>query len=317
LHCASREGSGHQNYPASQPHVTSIKAKLPEHINDLIMNKKFCDLFIYFNRPRDNQFSTLLYTDFFKYWSSYRKENDIQRGISNPSSNANNEYAITDASPFIVYNNAIYANRIVIKMQTNVGDFNLGNLRIANDKVINDPLYDYSYASVPKTWKVQKLNDSNVWQNIIEFDGNSERSDSSEIIPKDGHLELFYGVNIPEEYNETFNLIDYTTESLLPSLDNLIGDAYIINYSSSSAGNLKVWNGTIWETNTLEYGWSVYEDTFAKSNGVVSRSFNPLSYASGSAQVYREFEKMKGGQDGRKYKRNNREIERTETLPNF
>lgn len=243
------------------------------------------------NRPRYYMPSR---KDFFKYWSSYRKEDDIQRGISKPSANINNEYDIVDVSPFVVYNDAIYANRIVIKMQTNVGTFNLGNLRIGNDKVINDPLYDYSYASVPKTWRVQKLNDNNVWQNIIEFNSNSERSDGSEVVPKDGHLELFYGVKIPEAYNETFNLIDYTTESLLPASNNLIGEAYIVNYSSSSAGVLKVWNGSLWETNTLEYGWSIYEDNFTKSNGVISRPANPLSYVSGSAQVYREFEKMKG-----------------------
>jgi len=62
--------------------------------------------------------------DKFKYWTSYRKENGIERGISNiPSGDS---YYIDDAAPFIVYKDEVPANRVVVKMQTGVGDVNLG-----------------------------------------------------------------------------------------------------------------------------------------------------------------------------------------------
>jgi hypothetical protein len=232
--------------------------------------------------------------DFFKYWSSYRVEDGTQRGISSSSANANSEYFISDAAPFVSYVDPIYANRIVIKMQTNVGSYNLGTLRTQDDKVINDPLYNYSYASVPKKWKVQKLNDSNAWVDIISFSGNSLRSDGSPIVPKDGHVEIFYGVSIPAGYSETFTFLGYTSESLLPEVDQNIGNAYVVGYSSSSAGILKVWNGSQWTTQTLEYKWSIYEDDIVKMNGLVTTPVNPMYYMVGANKIYREFEKING-----------------------
>ena len=255
------------------------------------INNSYIDNVRSSNRPRYYLPSR---KDFFKYWSSYRKEDNVERGISFPSPDANSEYKITDAVPFIKYVDPIYTNRIVIKMQTNVGSYNLGTLRMQNDKLINDPLYDYAKASVPKTWKIQKLKDDNVWEDIISFNGNSQRNDASPIIPKDGHVEIFYGVKIPAGYSNTFTFLGYTTESLLPELDQNIGNAYIINYSSASAGVLKVWNGSSWTTQTLEYGWSLYEDNIIKLNGLVNSVVNPLYYMVGATKIYREFEKING-----------------------
>lgn len=56
----------------------------------------------------------------FKYWSSIRKKNGAVIGISS-STAVSGEYAITDASPFIIYENTIYVNKIVVKTQKHQG----------------------------------------------------------------------------------------------------------------------------------------------------------------------------------------------------
>jgi hypothetical protein len=62
--------------------------------------------------------------DEFRYWTSYRTENNIERGIAKNISNS--LYYIDDSVPFVVYKDNVPTNRIVIKMQTNVGDVDLG-----------------------------------------------------------------------------------------------------------------------------------------------------------------------------------------------
>ena len=62
--------------------------------------------------------------DPFKYWTSFRTESGIEYGVSNKT--INGKHAIEDAAPFVVYKDKVPANRIVVKMQTNVGDFNSG-----------------------------------------------------------------------------------------------------------------------------------------------------------------------------------------------
>jgi len=49
--------------------------------------------------------------DTFKYWSSYRTEAGLERGIA--SNVVNDRNYIDDAAPYVVYKNAVPANRIV------------------------------------------------------------------------------------------------------------------------------------------------------------------------------------------------------------
>jgi len=74
-----------------------------------------------FNRPRYYMADK---NDKFKYWTSYRTESGIARGIANKL--VSGQHFIDDAAPFVVYQNQVPANRIVIKMQTNVGGIDLG-----------------------------------------------------------------------------------------------------------------------------------------------------------------------------------------------
>ena len=133
--------------------------------------------------------------DYFKYWSSYRTESGTERGISTPAASGIDGYGIDDACPFIVYKNPVNANRIVVKIQTNVGSVDLGSMRTTGDLVIEDPLFAYSNATVPQRFKIQVLKGSS-WVDAIEFNENSLRLDDSPIIPKDGHLEIFYGIKV-------------------------------------------------------------------------------------------------------------------------
>lgn len=126
--------------------------------------------------------------DKFKYWTSYRKEDGIERGIANKTTN--NINYIDDACPFIVYKKQVPCNRIVIKMQTNVGNVDSGSFQTITGPVAS-PFYGNSNKTIPNRFKVQVLK-NNSWVDILKIDENSKRSDNSEIIGPDGYLEIFY-----------------------------------------------------------------------------------------------------------------------------
>jgi hypothetical protein len=261
-------------------------------INKLrFINGKFFDNIRSGERPRYYMPSR---SDYFKYWTSYRKENGVERGISSPSQPVIAGYAMTDACPFIVYKEAINFNRLVIKMQTNVGSVNLGSIRLSNDTVISDPLYNYSNATVPASWKIQSLDEKNNWIDIIEFNENTRRSDGSPIVPKDGHVEIFYGIKVPKEYIGVFRFIDYSVETLLPNIGNIFGDAYVVNDDNLPNGKLKIWNGSDWDDFLLEYGWSLYEEDVIEKNGTISKPVNPYFYELNGKKTYREFDRTNG-----------------------
>lgn len=138
--------------------------------------------------------------DSFKYWTSFRTEQSgttsttVERGISNKavSQDGRLQYYIDDAAPFIVYKNQIPVNRIIVKMQTHVGDATIGNVFNGNSSD-SDPLYDAENSivnrTVPINWKIQYL-ENNVWQTAKTFT-NADNS-LSPLIGRDGYLELHY-----------------------------------------------------------------------------------------------------------------------------
>jgi hypothetical protein len=140
--------------------------------------------------------------DAFKYWTSFRTEQSgtsataVERGISNKSVTLNSrlQYYIDDAAPFIVYKSQIPVNRIIIKMQTHVGDSTIGNI-YNGDISIPDPFYDAENEivnrTVPINWKIQYLNNSNTWIDLKTFT-NADNS-VAPLIARDGYIELHYG----------------------------------------------------------------------------------------------------------------------------
>ena len=142
--------------------------------------------------------------DVFKYWTSFRYEADtanianIERGIANVNAGtlSETEYNIDDAAPFIVYKNPVPINRIIIKMQTHIGTFNMGNIYTqALGGQQSDPFYDapntVANRTVPVNWKIQYLDPANnTWTDAESF--TSAKIDGTPYINADGYFELQY-----------------------------------------------------------------------------------------------------------------------------
>ena len=277
-----------------------------------INNTKFVDSIRSGRRPR-YYFSSRF--DKFKYWNSYRKEAGEEFGISSTASTAfttgDASYKIKDCAPFVVYKNNVATNRIVVKMQTNLADpeaFGIngeflvpGNIRVGN-KIIEDPLQDVAKSSIPKRWKIQYLDENNNWTNAITFSETSTRTDGSRIVPWDGHVEIYYGIKIPERFKTNFHLYKYlNTTSQLPNTSSLStnvvdGDAYIVGSSTTSLGTLYIWSqeDEEWTIHGVEYGFSLLEDDDTKRVGLIKKVLNPDYFVIEGNNTYRDFIFIKG-----------------------
>ena len=267
-----------------------------------INNTKFVDSIRSARKPRYYFCSRF---DKFKYWNSYRKESGEEFGISSqaPTYFTNEEdpsYKIKDCVPFVTYKNEVAANRIVIKMQTNLSDPEgqvLKQIRINNNLII-DPFQDIKKSSVPKRWKIQYLDVNNNWINAINFNESSTRKDGSRIVPWDGHVEIYYGVKIPEQFKTNFHFYEYIdTEDQLPTMSTARdGDAYIIGSSTTEPGTLHVWSqdDEEWKTYGVEYGFSLLEDDDTKRVGLIKKILDPDYFNIGASDIYRDFIFIKG-----------------------
>lgn len=230
--------------------------------------------------------------DKFKYWSSYRTKFDstnnknIEYGLATtPVSGTTAPYYIQDAAPFVTYKTPVPANRLVIKMQTNVGTENLGNITTSTRKVVADPLYGTTNKTTPITWKVQVLQGS-TWTDAKSF--------TSDIVPTDGYVELSYGItNIPVAYTDNFVYAEeYASESLLPPV-SVKGYAYLIK-TGTAIGQYRVWNGTSYDAAfTPTYGWYQSVDGLSPTSSVLTELVSPPSYVSGTTK-YRDFQYIQG-----------------------
>jgi hypothetical protein len=245
--------------------------------------------------------------DLFKYWTSFRTEyglptprtgepeatteRQVDHGISFL---VNDRFYIEDAAPFVVYNSLIPTNKIVVKMQTNVGDVDLGNVRYGNDS-IPDPLYGDANKTTPIIWRVEKLNSDNSWETIIDFNEASVRSDGSPIIGSDGHVEVSYGLQIPEEYQSIFIFADTIPNvSLLPQFAPQ-GYTYLVKESDHDLGTMWIYVGEDWVSFTPNYSWQISDDTINYNSKFVTQVANPdyFTDVNGVAQ-FREFEWING-----------------------
>lgn len=234
--------------------------------------------------------------DDFKYWTSYRTEvvNNVTNEYGVSISNNSGQYYIYDAAPFIVYNEQVPANRIVVKMQTNVGEINNGPFRIGSNSSVPDPLYGESKKTTPKRWAIQKLNENNQWVEIISFNESSLRSNGSPIIGTDGYVELEYGLSIPSLFSDTFLFVgEIYSIDFLPDLAPL-GYAYLYKESETDRGTLYISDGGNWQTFTPEYSWSLGNSEVTRSTKVVHKLSNPDYYQNGSTTVFTEFDFLKG-----------------------
>jgi hypothetical protein len=177
--------------------------------------------------------------DPFKYWTSYRTESSVERGIATNFSGG--RYYVDDAAPFVVYKNRIPANRLIVKMQTGIGDIDLGPFRKASEE-FPDPFFGQDNASVPVRWSIQYLQD-NSWITAISFNENSLRPNDTPIIGADGYVEIYYGLKIPTRYSNFFRHAgEYRSRESLPPT-SISGYAYLVGATESSPGQYYVWNG--------------------------------------------------------------------------
>jgi len=232
--------------------------------------------------------------DQFKYWTSYRTENGTERGISNNISNGN--YYIDDAVPFVVYKDEVPTNRLIVKMQTNVGDIDLGPFTNASE-AFNDPFYGNANRTTPSRWKIQYLK-NNQWQDAYSFTENDLRENGSVIVDSDGYVELQYGLIVPDKYKDSFVFAETLSSStMLPNV-SLNGYAYLVIETDNHIGVFYIWDSATgqYETFIPNYGWYLGSEEIDNKTSFVTDITSPLSYTSTTDGTikYREFEYIQG-----------------------
>jgi hypothetical protein len=232
--------------------------------------------------------------DQFRYWTSYRTENGSEYGVAKRV--LNNTYFIDDAVPFVVYKESVPTNRIVIKMQTNVGDVDLGPF-VTNTGSINDPLFGEANKTTPSRWKIQYLDGTN-WTDLYvanEFDTRDDE-ENSPIIGSDGYLELEYGLIIPDAYKDIFIFAEQiSSDTLLPE-SNVTGYAYLVVETDGEVGTFHIWTGEEYETFDPIYGWKLGSETITNQTSFVDDLTSPSSFtdAIDGGTKYRQFQYLKG-----------------------
>jgi hypothetical protein len=241
------------------------------------------------NRPRYYMADK---NDAFKYWTSFRMDEGIIRGVANKFKNG--QHWIDDAAPFVVYENQVPANRIIVKMQTNVGSVDLGPFTNAAGS-FSDPFYGNANKTTPVKWKVQSLIGTE-WVDIINFNSGSTRRDGSSIIANDGYVELSYGLIVPEKYRDGFiRAEEYTSADWLPE-KAIKGYAYLIKPNENDLGEYHIWWDDKWDIFVPKYGWALEEETVDRLTNFVTDFTSPVKFTSeiDGRDIYREFQFIKG-----------------------
>jgi hypothetical protein len=234
--------------------------------------------------------------DEFRYWTSYRTEDNFERGIANNISNGLNY--IDDAVPFVIYKEQVPSNRVIVKMQTNVGSADLGPFT-TNTGSIADPLFGDANKTTPSRWKIQYLSD-NSWVDLYSFTESDTRADGSAIIGPDGYVELEYGLVIPEVYKDIFVYAETISSITLRPDAAPVGYAYLVIPNEGDQGTFYIYTGIGeddgYESFVPEYGWVLGSETITNQTNFVTDLTSPEQFidnVSGSV-VYREFAYMQG-----------------------
>ena len=239
--------------------------------------------------------------DQFKYWTSYRTEkestssaNTTERGIANRL--IGQSYYLDDAAPFVVYKNNVPSNRVIVKMQTNVGGVNLGPYQ-STIGTLADPFYGTVNKTTPVIWKIQVLQ-GNQWVTVQDFNFASRRPDGSAIVPDDGYVELSYGLKVPDQYKSRFIHAEVLSSTSLLPTDAVDGYAYLVVTSNIDKGTYHIWNNLdgIYEQFIPEYTWFLTDDSLDQTKHFVTDLTSPSSYIeTTTSQIkYREFEYIRG-----------------------
>jgi hypothetical protein len=246
--------------------------------------------------------------DQFKYWTSFRKEvgiptpisgaapteveSEVIRGVSffDPLTNIN---YIEDACPFVVYQDKVPTNKIVLKMQTNVGEVSLGDFRYNNETNIQDPLFGIENQTTPVRWRIEALKD-NSWQTLVSFDENSLQENGGSIINADGYVEVSYGLNVPIKYKDIFVFAgELSSETILPDFAPE-GYTYLIKQDENDIGTMHIFFDDQWETFSPNYDWQLSSQEISNSSKYITKLSNPEYFVVNDKKIYREFEFIEG-----------------------
>jgi len=240
--------------------------------------------------------------DEFKYWTSFRteivKENDtfksVERGIASKKNGSINY--IDDTAPFVVYKDPVPANRIIVKMQTNVGSVNLGPFTTSTGTV-QDPLHRLDYKTTPVVWKIQYLKENN-WVDAKSFKSTDTRLDGSPIVGSDGYVELQYGLILDLKYQTIFNYQETLSDvSQLPE-KSINGYAYLVITKTGERGKFYIWDAktSSYLNFVPEYGWKLAEETINNESSFIEDLTSPSYFDSDATgkKIYKEFEYVRG-----------------------
>ena len=220
---------------------------------------------------------------------------NTEYGIS--KNDINGRYAIEDCNPFVAYKTPVPANRLVVKVQTNIGSINLGPFRTTGSETLDDPFFGEQNKTVPKVFEVQYLTPNNQWQTAYEFNEASLREDQvSPVFGADGYLSLEYGIEIPVDYKNNFVFLETVRSvSSLPER-NLIGRAYLVVPNQGEKGVLHIFNGQTYDQFVPEYKWFIGTDGVYETTHFVTDFTNPEYYNESGETVptFREFVWIKG-----------------------
>lgn len=237
--------------------------------------------------------------DSFKYWRSFRTESsngkDEEYGIS--KNNANGVYFIDDAVPFVVYKDKVPSNKIVLKVQTNVGDVDLGPFKSGEFSTVADPFFGDSNKTVPQIFTVQYLDENDNWIDAYVFDQFSARPNGGPVFGSDGTLELEYGLVIPDEYRDSFLYNgEITSLAQLPGGPQPIGSAYLVVPQENQRGSLYIYDGNSFAEFNANYSWQLPNVENTVVTHFVDNLVNPTYFTSSAtnAKTYREFVWIKG-----------------------
>ena len=251
--------------------------------------------------------------NYFKYWTSYRKVVDVSNSTTHPpasplystgieeftdsvgiSRTGNDVFYIHDACPFVVYKERVPANKLVVKMQTNIGTIKKDNTTDILGNAIDDPLYGDENSTRPRNWAVQVLK-GNLWTTVKEFGENETRADGSPIVGPDGYVELVYGLLIPDQYSGPFRFLGTVVNtSLLPD-EAVPGDYMYVVADENSIGSGYIYTtDLVWEAFAPQYGWKLNDNYDYIGQYLLTDFTNPSSYTVNGSTVYREFEYIEG-----------------------
>lgn len=207
-----------------------------------------------------------------------------------------NKYYIDDVAPFVVYEEPVPANRLIVKMQTNVGTKDFSSFENENG-VFSDPFYGYENQTTPVKWKVQYLEDGN-WLDAISFDENSARRSGTPIVGPDGYVEISYGLIVPEDYRNGFYYSGtYASVEFLPDPSLLLsGTAYMVKTSDLDAGIFYVVVSGEYESFAANYGWYLEDDIPNRLTSYVTDLTDPSQFYNSNTGTnsYREFQNISG-----------------------